>query len=57
MTKQYHFIRSMRDKHNNYMVLFHVGNYQYEICVQNRTIKVDGTTLDAINVMESLAVL
>jgi hypothetical protein len=55
--KNYHFIRSMRDKHNNYMVLFHVGNYQYEICVQNRTIKVDGDTQDAITVMESLAVL
>jgi hypothetical protein len=39
------------------MVLFHVGNYHYEICVQNRTIKVDGDTQDAITVMASLAVL
>ena len=55
--KHYHFIRSMRDKHDNYMVLFHVGNYCYEICVQDRTIKIDGDVEDAINIMESLAVL
>jgi hypothetical protein len=55
--KHYHFIRSMRDKNDNYMVLFHVGNYCYEICVKDRTYKIDGDIEDAINVMESLAVL
>ena len=55
--KYYHFIRSMRDKNDNYMVLFHVGNYCYEICVKDRTYKIDGDVEDAINVMESLAVL
>jgi hypothetical protein len=59
--KQFYFIKSTMGKNGMYLVLWQTGNYQYQIDVKNDSYKkiavVDGTCQDAINVMESLAVL
>ena len=60
--KQCNFIKRLTDKNGNTLCLFQVGNYEYEIDTRNgnsfnKIAKVDGSCEDAINVMESLAVL
>ena len=60
--KMCEFIKSMTDKNGTTLCLFQVGNYQYDIDTRNgdsfkAIAMVDGSCEDAINVMESLAVL
>ena len=60
--KQCVFIKSTTNKSGITYCLFHVGNYKYEIDIRHgdsfsQIATVDGTCEDAINVMESLAVL
>ena len=59
--KQYYWIKSTMGKNGKVLVLWQTGNYQYQIDEKNDSFtpiaSVDGTCEDAINIMESLAVL
>jgi hypothetical protein len=60
--KMCEFIKSMTNEQGITYCLFQVGNYQYEIDTRTgdsfrAVATVDGSCEDAINVMESLAVL
>jgi hypothetical protein len=62
MNKQLHWIKSKVDKNGNRLILWHTGNYEYQIDAWNgdsfsTALKIDGDCEEAIDLLESLAVL
>jgi len=62
MNKQLHWIKTKVDKNGNRLILWHTGNYEYQIDVANgdsfsTALKIDGDCEEAIALLESLAVL
>ena len=61
MNKQLHWIESKLAKNGNKLILWHTGNYEYQIDVMNGSfktvLKIDGDCEEAIALLESLAAL